>query len=475
MSRLTRRDLLAGAAGAGLGFAGATLPARWLTDPNRPPELFEYFVDCFWFDAAGLRDAPLRPPLAGEQRADVAILGGGFTGLATAYHLARRDPSRRIVVLEGARCGYGASGRNGGFADVMYTGFPDYVAAHGPERARPVYDAIALGMASIERFVAEHGVDCDFERNGSLRMAAGDAQVEALAASVEAARGLGIEARLVEGAELRALVGTERFRAGLLAPDTAILNPAKLARGMLRVVESLGVEVFEATRVLRVEPGDPLRIRTEFGAVAVPRAVVALNGYAPQIGLLASRLLPLANYVVATEPLSPQQWEAIGWRGRQGLSDARVQFMYLRPTADGRIVAGGEGAPYYYGSRPSSGNHAPAIERLQQSLLETFPQLAGIRFTHAWGGTMAFTRDFTPRVGALDDAGRLSFGLGYCGEGVVMSQLFGRLLAGLVDGQRGELEGLPFLGAPPWVGPEPFRALGVRAVERALRFLAHEP
>lgn len=475
MSRLTRRELLAGAAGAGLGWAGATLPARWLADPDRPPELYESFVDCFWFDAAGLREGPLRPPLAGDQRADVAILGGGFTGLATAYHLARRNPSRRIVVLEGARCGYGASGRNGGFADRTYTGFPDYVAAHGPERARPVYDAIALGMASIERFVAEHGVDCDLERNGSLRMAAGDAQVEALAAAVEAARGLGIGARLVEGAELRALVHTERFPAGMLAPDTAILNPAKLARGMLRVVESLGVEVFEATRVLRVEPGDPLRIRAELGTVSAPRAVIALNGYAPQIGVLARRLVPLANYVVATEPLSPQQWEAIGWSGRQGLSDARVQFMYLRPTADGRIVAGGEGAPYTYGSRPSSGIDASVVERLRRSLLETFPQLAGIRFTHAWGGTMAFTRDFTPRIGSLDDAGRLAFGLGYCGEGVVMSQLFGRLLAAVVDGQRRELDGLPFLGVPPWVGPEPFRALGVRAAERALRWLADEP
>jgi glycine/D-amino acid oxidase-like deaminating enzyme len=466
---------LLGAAGAGLGWAGATLPARWLArDDARPPALYEYFVDCYWFESAGLRDAPLRPPLEGDQRADVAILGGGFTGLATAYHLARRFPERRIVILEGARCGYGASGRNGGFADVTYAGFPAYLAAHGPERARVVYDAITLGMASIERFVTEHGVDCDFEHNGSLRMA-NEEQIEDLADLVAAARGMGLEMRVVQGKELRELVHTERFTAGIVMPDTAILNPAKLARGMLRVVESLGVEVFEATRVLRVEPGNPLQIRTEFGTLAAPQAVLALNGYAPQIGMLESRLLPLCNYVVATEPLSKDQWQAIGWSGRQGLSDARVLFMYLRPTADGRIVAGGEMAPHFYGGRPSSGNYAPAIEKLERSLVETFPQLEGIRFTHAWGGTMAFTRDFTPRIGTLDDDGRLFFGLGYCGEGVVMSQLFGRLLASWVAGEQGELEGLPFLGEPPWVGPEPLRSISVRLAERALRALAREP
>jgi len=179
---------------------------------------------------------------------------------------------------------------------------------------------------------------------------------------------------------------------------------------------------------------------------------------------------------VATEPLSPAQWDAIGWTGRRGLSDARVLFMYLRPTADGRIVAGGEMAPYYQGSLPSSGNHRPAIENLQRSLLETFPQLAGVRFDHAWGGTMAFTRDFTPRIGPLGDAPGLFSGLGYCGEGVVMSQLAGRILAAQLAGDGGEFEALPFVGgSPPWVGFEPLRTLGVKAMERALRALAGEP
>jgi glycine/D-amino acid oxidase-like deaminating enzyme len=379
-------------------------------------------------------------------------------------------------VLEGARCGYGASGRNGGFADVTYMGFAELAAAQPPEVARGVRDVIATGLRAIERLAAEDGVDCELERNGGLRMASSDAQIEALERAHATLVALGVPARLVDGSELQSLVRTERFRTGLALPDTAILHPGKLARGMARVAESLGVAIHEATRVVRIEPGRPIRVATEHGELQAAQAVLATNGYTPQLGVFRTRLVPLCNYVVATEPLSREQWEAIGWSGRQGLSDARVLFMYLRPTADGRIVAGGELAPYYRGSLPSSGNHAPAIAKLERSLVATFPALAGVRFTHAWGGTMAFTRDFTPRIGPLDGAPGVFFGLGYCGEGVVMSQVAGRILAALLDGDAGEYAGLPFVGgAPPWVGPEPFRTLGVKGVERALRALAGEP
>jgi glycine/D-amino acid oxidase-like deaminating enzyme len=446
----------------------------WFDDPGRPPDLYEYFVDSYWFDSSGLRDDAPRPPLRGAARADVAIVGGGFTGLATAIAIARRQPGRRVVLLEGARCGYGASGRNGGFADVTYAGFLDFAASH-PETARAVYDAIASGMRAIEELAARDGIAFDLERNGAIRLAASDAQRRLLARAHDGLRALGIQARLVEGAELAALVRTERFRTALIVPDTAILNPGKLARGMARLAESLGVEIHEATRVVRIEPGRAVRIATEHGRLEAAQAVLATNGYTPQLGIFRTRLLPLCNYVVATEPLSKAQWDAIGWAGRQGLSDARVLFMYLRPTADGRIVAGGEMAPYFHGSRPSSGNYPAAIEKLQRSLIETFPALAGIRFSHAWGGTMAFTRDFTPRIGALGDAGNLFFGLGYCGEGVVMSQVAGRILAACVAGEAGEFAALPFVGGvPPWVGFEPLRSLGVKAVEVALRALAGE-
>jgi glycine/D-amino acid oxidase-like deaminating enzyme len=474
----SRREFVAGA-GAGLAAAAATAAlgrSDWFDDPARLPPLYEFFVDSYWMHTSGLYADALRAPLRGVVNADVAIVGGGFTGLATAIAAARRRPGRRVVVLEGARCGYGASGRNGGFADVTYSGFAELAATQPPEVARAIYGAIATGLDAIERLASEHGVACDLERNGGIRLASSDAQIAGLERASATLVAMGLPARVVDGDALRALVRTDRFRAGLAIPGTAIVNPGKLARGMVRVAESLGVAIHEATRVVRVEPGARVRITTEHGRVDAAQAVLAKNGYTPQLGIFGTRLLPLCNYVVATEPLSRAQWDAIGWSGRQGLSDARVLFMYLRPTADGRIVAGGELAPYYTGSLPSSGNHAGAIAKLKRSLIDTFPPLEGIRFTNAWGGTMAFTRDFTPRIGALDGAPNLFFGLGYCGEGVVMSQLAGRILAAFLDGDAGEYLALPFVGgAPPWVGPEPLRTLGVKAMERALRALAGEP
>jgi glycine/D-amino acid oxidase-like deaminating enzyme len=473
----SRRDFLIGA-GSGLGAAAGIAAlgrSDWFDDPERPPPLYEYFVDSYWFETSGLRDDALRTPLRGAAKADVAIVGGGFTGLATAIAAARRRPERRVVVLEGARCGYGASGRNGGFADVSYMGFPDFAASHPPEVARGVYDAIGTGLVAIERLVAEDGVDCELERNGGLRLASTDAQVEALESAHEMLRSMEVPARLVDGAELQSLVRTERFHTGLVLPDTGILHPGKLARGMARVAESLGVQIHEGSRVVRIEPGTQVRITTELGQLDAAQMVLATNGYTPQLGIYRTRLLPLCNYVVATEPLSRAQWDALGWSGRHALADARVLFMYLRPTADGRIVAGGESAPYYTGSLPSSGNHAPAIAKLERSLVQTFPALEGVRFAHTWGGTMAFTQDFMPRIGLLDGWSNCFAGLGYCGEGVVMTQLAGRILAAMLDGEGGEFTALPFVGgSPPWVGPEPFRTLGVKGMERALVALAGE-
>jgi glycine/D-amino acid oxidase-like deaminating enzyme len=241
---------------------------------------------------------------------------------------------------------------------------------------------------------------------------------------------------------------------------------------MKRVVESLGVEVSEHSKVLRVEPGDPVRITTEYAEVEAARVVLALNGYAPQIGLFTSRIVPLCNYVAATEPLTPRQRESLGWTGREGLADTRVQFMYLRLTADDRIVFGGESAPYFYGGRPSSGAYRPSLERLQRSLLVTFPQLEGVRFTHGWGGTMGFTLDFVPSIGRLEGAANVFYAGGFCGEGVVMTQLAGLVLADLVAGEESALTRLPVVGKRmPWAGVEPFRSLAVRlagwALERA--------
>jgi glycine/D-amino acid oxidase-like deaminating enzyme len=475
--RVTRRSFVLGAAAGGAAaWAGAVLPRRLLgSDPERPPALYEFYVDSFWMHAAGMWEAPIRPPLRGPQKADVAIVGGGFAGMATAYHLARRLPDRRIVLLEGARCGYGASGRNGGFADPGMPGLDWVYAERGAEAASAYYAATRLGLAQIQAFARDHG-GCDFEQNGSLELATHESHLEALADKQRQLAEIGVAAELLDRAATRRAVRSERFAGALRLPDNAILSPAKLCLAMRSAIEAHGVEVSERSKVLRIDPGRPVRIRTEFADVEAAQAVVTLNGYAPQIGLFRQQLLPLTNYVLATEPLSPAQRESIGWAGREGLSDDRVQFMYLRLTADDRIVFGGESSPYFYDSSPSTGNYRPSLERLAEGLLVTFPQLEGVQMSHAWGGTMGFTRDFVPSVGRLDGAENIFYAAGFNGEGVVMTQLAGMILAQLVAGDAGPLTSLPIVGKRmPWLGPEPLRSLAVRGVERALTLLGSNP
>jgi glycine/D-amino acid oxidase-like deaminating enzyme len=475
---ITRRGFLAGAAAGGAAmWAGAVLPRRaFEDDPERPPALHEWYVDAWWFESAGMYATPVLPPLRGRQRADIAVVGGGFCGMSAAWHVARRFPEKRVVLLEGARCGYGASGRNGGFADPGMPGLGWVWEEHGAEAARAYYEATLLGLDQIRAFARERGADCELEENGSLELADEERDLEDLAAAQARYSEVGVATELLDRDAMRRAVRTDRFAGALRLPAHCILNPAKLALGMRRALQAAGVVISERSRVLRLEPGAPTRITTEFAEVEAAQTILALNGYAPQLGLFVNRILPLCNYVCATEPLSPAQWESIGWAGREGLSDTRVQFMYLRPTADGRIVFGGESAPYFYGGEPSTGNYRPAIEKLQRSLLATFPQLEGVRFTHAWGGTMGFTLDFVPSIGRLAGAPNVFYAGGFNGEGVVMTQLAGLVLADLVAGEETALTRLPLVGKRmPWLPPEPFRSAAVRIYERVLTGLGSNP
>ncbi len=462
--RISRRAFLAGAAvgGAGVWAAGILPRQRFAVDPHRPPRLYEYFVDNYWFETAGMYDARANPPLKGRQRADIAIVGGGFAGMSAAYNLARRLPGKRIVLLEGARCGYGASGRNGGFADLGLPGVERVYDEQGPEAAREYYDATRLGLEQIRTFVDDYGVDCDLELTGVSMMAAEESHMEQLAEEKERFAQMGISNTLMDEAELRRNIHTERFFGALHDPNHAIVNPAKLARGMKDVIESLGVDVSERSKVLRMEFGKTVRVVTEFAEVLADEVVIALNGYAPQIGLYKTRILPVHGFMSATEPLSEAQMQSIGWADRQGLFDTRTTggFMYLRLSADNRIVFG-EGGTIPYDSSPSPGNYQPVIEKGQRSLLTTFPQLEGIRFTHAWGGTLGITKDGMPSVGVRSGADNVYHAVGFNGEGVVMCQLAGRIVAEMISGEETPLTRLAMVNRQmPYLGPAPVRGLG---------------
>jgi gamma-glutamylputrescine oxidase len=434
--------------------------AQLADDPARPPELYEYYLDNFWFDAADLEHQAINAPLKGSHTADIVIIGGGFTGLSSAYNLSRTMPNKKIVLLEGACCGYGASGRNGGFCDAGISGLMEYVHTAGPERGRKAFDASLYGINQIKRLVAEHHVQCDFEENGMLEAAMNDEQAEQLQRHRETYKAMGLNAALVQGRELEAEIRSPRYVAALKFPYGGILNPAKLARGIKAVVEQAGVEIRERSLVLRVTPGKVHQIETEMGSISAPLLVLGLNGYAPKLGFFRNRVLPLCSYVIATAPLTAAQWESIGWQHRQGIADMRVLFDYQRPTADGRIVIGGSDAPYFAGDGLSAGNYKPALERLTRSFFATFPQLEGLRVDHAWGGTMGFTMDFTPSVGVTGDHHNIFYGVAYNGEGVAFGQTAGRIIAELMAGAQSDLTELFVVNHQmPYLGPRSLRIL----------------
>lgn len=468
-SRFSRRAFLTGAVVGGAGMWAAGVMPHWLASRNakRPPKLYEYFVDNYWFESANLYETRINPPLKGRQRADVAIVGGGFAGMSTAYNLATRLPGKRIVLLEGARCGYGASGRNGGFADLGMPGVESVYETQGPEAARAYYDATRLGLEQIRTFVRDYGVDCELESTGSTMLAAEESHIERLLEEKARYDRMGIELELFDKAALRGRLISERFVAGLHDPNHAIVNPAKLARGMKDVIELLGVEVSERSKVMQIHAGSTVRVVTEFAEVLADQVVIALNGYAPQIGQYRQRILPVAGYIAATEPLDEARMQSIGWAGRDGLWDTRPEFMYLRLSADNRIVFGGEGGQIFYDSDPSSGNYQPVLDELYHSLLVTFPQLEGVRFTHAWGGTLGITKDGMPSVGSVGDASNLYHAVGFNGEGVVMTQLAGRIVAEMIAKQESPLAELAIVDKPmPYIGPEPIRSAAALLTRR---------
>jgi glycine/D-amino acid oxidase-like deaminating enzyme len=468
--RFSRRAFMAGAAAGGAGVWAAGIMPRWMfaKDQHRPPKLYEYYLDNYWFESAGLYDARINPPLKGRQRADIAIIGGGFAGMSAAYNLARRLPGKRIVLLEGARCGYGASGRNGGFADVGSPGLEYVYAEQGPEAARAYYDATVLGLEQIRSFVDEYGVDCELELTGSTMLAMNEKHLELMLEEKERYDRMGIASVVSDETELRRRLHSERFVGALHDPNHGMLNPAKLALGMKDIIESLGVEVSERSKVMRLEPGKAVRVVTEFAEVLADKVVIALNGYAPQIGLFKTRILPVHGWASATEPLSQAQLQSIGWASRESLWDMRsTGLMYLRLSADNRIVFG-EGGRIPYDGAPSSGNYQPLVDEMQRSLLVTFPQLEGVRFTHTWGGTMAITKDGVPSVGTLGDSDNIYHAVAFQGDGVVMTQLAGRVVAELISGEETPLTRLALVNKRmPYIGPEPIRNLGA-AVYRAL-------
>lgn len=401
----------------------------------RPPDLYEYSVDNYWFKSIDLENQEINKPLKGAHTADVAIIGGGFTGLSAAFNIRNKFPNKKIVLLEGARCGYGASGRNGGFC--VTTSWLEGIEGADPESRKKILDISAYGLKQIKRFISEFGVECDFEETGMINVALNNKQARDLEKYHNYYERIGLESSLVQGEELLAEIKSHAFQLGLLKPYGAILNPAKLVQGMKRVVEDLGVEIREQTVVTRISPGKTILVDTELGEIKASSIVVATNAYSHKLGFFNNRVFPIGVYQIATEPLSPKQWESIGWQNRQGLSDMGALYHFSRPTADGRILIGGVNPQYYGDDWLSSGNNKFVTRQIEDELFRFFPQLKGLRIEHAWGGTTALTLGDVPSVGVFGDDKNIYYGVGY-GEGVPATQTAGRIIAELMVGESND-------------------------------------
>ncbi|HEX6586460.1 MAG TPA: FAD-binding oxidoreductase [Solirubrobacterales bacterium] len=420
----------------------------------------------FWFEGEPYSEAE---SLSGENRVDVAIVGGGFTGLATAHFLKKLEPSLNIALLEAQVIGYGASGRNAGFSMTLF-GLSLSVTAtlYGRERALSAHRYMEEAVETLERLVRDHGIDCDYERPGFLRVATTPTQVRRIQNELELADRMGIrDVEWLDAERVRAEVDSPTYLGAWWEPRCGLVNPVKLARGMRTVVEGQGVAVYERSPVtsLRLDRS-PIALETPQGRLLADRAVLALNGYSHLLPQLRGRQVPAFTHIVLTEPLPEEVREGIGWRGRQGIEDARSLVHYYRLTADDRLLMGGRDVTLPYGDDMAHDRKERTFRALEQDARRTFPQLSEVRFTHHWGGPVSVPLQLVPALGHLPADRRVFYSLGCMGHGVSLTQLNGLTLAELLLERQSERTGQFFVDRRviPWPG-EPFR-MGVAAVLR---------
>lgn len=419
-----------------------------------------------WWDQLPVADRDVvRPGLAGDTDADVAIVGAGYTGLWTAHHLHRLDPSLRVVVLEKEVAGFGASGRNGGWCSDLFPASWDKIARqHGRDAALRQKAAMRDSIEAVRADAAGLGIDCDFTRGGTLGLARSEVQLDRARAEVEHGRSWGDgpeDLSLLSAAETAARTGASDVLGATFTPHCAALQPAKLVRGLATAVAE-HTPVHEHTTVSELRPG---LVVTDRGTVRAPVVVRATEGYTAGIRGHRRDLAPVYSLIVATEPLPEELLGQVGLSERPTFTDHRHLICYGQRTLDGRIVFGGRGAPYHLGSRTSPEyDLEPAVfSRLEKTVVELFPMLAGVTFTHRWGGPLGIPRDWHAGVG-YDPSTGFAWAGGYVGDGVSTANLAGRTLADLITGTASDLVDLPWVGhrSRKWE-PEPFRYLGINA------------
>ena len=416
------------------------------------------------------------PPLApGEQLAvDVAIVGAGFTGLWTAIALTDTDPGLSVAVLEMETVGFGASGRNGGFCEASLTHGLANGIRHFPDELETLEREGIENLQALIAFTREHGIDCDLEESGTLSLADRPYQVDDFKAWVDEAAEYGEHLEFLDRDAARSEVHSPLWHAGLYRPPgrDVILDPAKLCRGIASVARKRGVRVHERTRVEHLERrAGGVTLTTGDGAtVRAAHVVIATSAYSGWVDRLGSTFVPVYDYALVSDPLTPAQREAIGWRRRQGLSDSNNQFHYFRLTADDRILWGGYDAIYHSGSRvsPELDRRPETFDRLESQFFRAFPQLDGLGFPYRWGGAIDTTSRFTVTFGRLL-GGRAVYALGYTGLGVGASRWAAGVVRDMLLRPDEDRLKLRLVTSPPIpFPPEPLRSITVDVVRREL-------
>lgn len=440
----------------------------------------EYRGLSYWHDSVP-DDLSPRAPLPGGGDADVAIVGGGLTGLWTAYYLGERDPSLRIVVLEKHIVGFGASGRNGGWCSALFpSSAASLASAHGRDAAIAMRAAMVDTVNEVDRVTRAEGIDCDFVKGGTVSFIRSPAQRATASAEVAAAREFGVDQLEFRSTRPNSTVqnsagpnsadqNTASHNAAgqttadraeyVFDPACARLHPAKLVRGLARVLERRGVSIFEQTEVLDYQPRE---VRTSHGALTARHVIVATEGYGATLPCTRRTLLPLYSLMIATEPLSEDTWASIGIEHGQTFTDYRHLLVYGQRTADNRIAFGGRGARYHWGSsiRPEYDRAPRVFGHLRDALIGLFPEATDAAITHTWGGPLGVPRDWHASV-SLDRESGIGWAGGYVGDGLSTTNLAGRTLADLITGTESAITRLPWVGhrSPEWE-PEPLRFAG---------------
>jgi glycine/D-amino acid oxidase-like deaminating enzyme len=407
---------------------------------------------------------PQNPPLTADIDADVAVLGGGFTGLSAAYYIRSTSPHKRVIVLEANGCGNGASGRNGAMVLTMtedrYMNFSSV-----PAIDKKIYDLTAENIRTLSKLSTSIGIDCELETNGALQVLSASDDIRAAKAYVQQARSLGMPVEFWDKQRLVDAIGTEVYEAAFFDPSGGQIHPMKLVHVFKAAAENAGAEIYENTTVASIEEGQENLLHTSAGhSIKAKSLVLATNAFTSRLGFFRNSIVPVHEYVAVTQPFSKQQLAEIGWRMRVPFNDSRTEVFYLGLTRDNRIHIGGGGPSYFFndgvGDPSSAASH---FAQLQRELVRIYPSLSGVEFEAGWDGVVDWSLDESPSVGCTGKNKNIFYGLGYSGHGVNLTSVFGRIIADLEAGREQPWKQFPFLNARlDYVPNEPFRWLSAK-------------